>query len=438
MEKLVPFIPWLGGALAFVCLFAALRNNRRKRLIESLPTSKTAGVFIGLVELKGTAESEAPLTSYFAEVSCVHYEWVVEEHWQRTTTETSTDADGKRKTETRTESGWKSVAWGGETQSFYLKDSEGVVLVHSKGARLDPESVFSRSSTPGDPLYYGKCPAGEISDSTHQRRFTERAFRLHAPVFVVGKARERRDVVAAEIAQDDSAELFLISSQSEEKVTQGFRNAAWLWTAVGLLVLIGSLLWWDAANARALDVRTWIYASAALAYLGVFMAGWVWTVFNSLIALRNRVLQGWALVDVQLKRRHDLIPKLVQIVSGLKDHERRVQTQVATLREQLAATPPGKPGVDPQALRPTLVGLQEAYPVLKSYDAFLSLQRNLADTENRIALARDYFNSIATHHNTRLEQIPDRFVAAIGAIKPHPLLAAQDFERAAVNVEFAR
>src|ERR1044072_9676145 len=89
------YLPWLGAALALACLLFALRSGKRKRLVDNLPTSKTSGVFIGLVELKGTAESAQPLTSYLASQPCVQYQWRVEEHWSRTVTETYTDSDGK-------------------------------------------------------------------------------------------------------------------------------------------------------------------------------------------------------------------------------------------------------------------------------------------------------------------------------------------------------
>ena len=125
----VPLIPWLGGLLGLSCLFFALRAGKRKRLMDNLPTSKTTGVFIGLVELKGTAEAERPLISYLAGQSCVHYQWRVEEHWSRSVTETETDSDGKTRTRTRQESvvlrrtarrahgreqsvsGWSAVPW---------------------------------------------------------------------------------------------------------------------------------------------------------------------------------------------------------------------------------------------------------------------------------------------------------------------------------------
>ena len=121
------YSPWAGAALAFLCLYAALRANRRRRWVDDTPTSKTTGVFIGLVEVKGTAEVERPVISYLAGRSCVQYSWSVEEHWSRTVTETYRDSDGKMKTRTRHESGWTNVAGGGEQIAFYLKDDLGIV-----------------------------------------------------------------------------------------------------------------------------------------------------------------------------------------------------------------------------------------------------------------------------------------------------------------------
>jgi hypothetical protein len=107
------------------------------------------------------------------------------------------------------------------------------------------------------------------------------------------------------------------------------------------------------------------------------------------------------------------------------------------LRSQREATPPGVAGPDYQALGRRLVVLAENYPQLTASPAFLALQQQLADTEQRIALARGYYNEIATHYNTRLEVVPDRFVAAATRLQPRPLMAANDFERAPVPVSLA-
>ena len=81
------------------------------------------------------------------------------------------------------------------------------------------------------------------------------------------------------------------------------------------------------------------------------------------------------------------------------------------------------------------MAMAERYPDLKANTTFEALQKNLVDTEQRIALARGYFNDIATHYNTRLESVPEKFVALLGAMKPQALMMANDFERASVKVE---
>jgi len=183
------------------------------------------------------------------------------------------------------------------------------------------------------------------------------------------------------------------------------------------------------------DARLALYVAVAAAYLFAGFLAWVWMVFNALVDVRQRVQAAWALVDIQLKRRFDLIPNLVDCVKGYRDHEAQLQTELAALRNQLAATPPGVAGPDHGAVSNRVIAIAERYPELKANDSFLALQKSLSDTEQRIALARSYFNEIATHYNTRLEIVPEKFVAALGAMKPQPLMEANEFERAAVTVD---
>ena len=198
-----------------------------------------------------------------------------------------------------------------------------------------------------------------------------------------------------------------------------------------------AVVWRDGAQGRNLQ-RNWpLYLLPAFGFGTVVAGGWVWMVFNSLIDLRQRVRQGWAQVDVQLKRRFDLIPNLVSTVTELRDHEAKLQEHIALLRAQQVATPPGVAGPDYAACTKILVAVREAYPELTAQESFLDLQKSLVDTEHRIALARGYFNEIATHYNTRLEIIPDRFVAALGGLQPQPLMLVNDFEREAVAVSFS-
>jgi len=206
------------------------------------------------------------------------------------------------------------------------------------------------------------------------------------------------------------------------------------WIFFGLLASVGCMIGRDAALDVDPKLRVLIYAAIAFGYFFIGLLAWVWMVFNSLVDLRQRVRAAWALIDIQLKRRFDLIPNLVNCVKGFRDHEAELQTELAALRNQLNATPPGVAGPDHGAVSNVVIGIAERYPELKANDSFLALQKNLSDTEQRIALARSYFNDIAAHFNTRLETVPEKFVAALGAMKPQPLMAANDFERAAVTV----
>jgi len=435
-EHLDIWVPFAGALFALFCLIGALRSGKRRRLIDNLPTSKTTGVFMGLVEVKGTAETPQPFVAYLSQRPCVHYRWEVQEHWSRTVVERETDSDGKSRTVVRHESGWRTVASGGELGPFYLQDDCGFLLVRPEGSNIEPLSVFNRTCGRSDPYYYEKGPPGAVADSDYQRQFTEHAIPIHTPLYVLGQARERSDIVAPEIAADKNAPMFLISTRTEEEVSGGYNRSFWLVNFLGAALVAAGFWGRDAMLQLDPGVRWPIYAIAAAGYAIVAELGWLWMVYNSLIELRQRVRQAWSLVDVQLKRRHDLIPNLVSVVQGFSDYESKVQTELAALRSQLGATAPGVAGPDFSAVQNCVIALSEKYPQLKANDLFLKLQQNLIDTEQRIALARGYFNEIATHYNIRLEKIPDRFVAAMAAMKPQPLMAANDFERAPVKVDF--
>ena len=152
---------------------------------------------------------------------------------------------------------------------------------------------------------------------------------------------------------------------------------------------------------------------AAGLYLVAWTIGWFWTVFNALKSLRERTRQGKSQIEVQLKRRKDLVPSLVSTVLGLMRHEQGVQEALASLRSEAYN---GFEGVGGR-----LLALIEKYPSLKSSEVVLKLQKELADTETRIELSRAYYNDIVTFYNTRLERIPDVLVAKIARLTPQGL-----------------
>jgi hypothetical protein len=428
-------ILFVGGLAGLGCLFAAFRALRQKRLIDDVPTSKARGVFIGLVELKGTAETEAPLSSYLAGIKCVQYAWKVEEQWSKTVHETYTDAQGHVRSRTRTETGWNRVAGGEESPPFYLKDDTGVIRINPEGATINPATAFDQTCTPKDGFYFAKGPSFEIANTTHRRRFHETALPLHAMLYVMGHSRERTDVVAAELARDKSALMFLISTRTERQISTGYQRWLWFWLSLGLVLVATGAVISRIATGSTVIWPPPVYTG--LVYLAAAALVWLWTMYNSLVNLHHMTEQGWSQVDIELKRRHDLIPNLVTTVQGYRGHEAETQRLLADLRTQGEATAPGVAGPDFKGIVPALYILVESYPELKANESFLRLQQALVETEQRVALARDYFNSVATFYNTRLEIIPDRFVAALGRFRPRPLLSAADFERAPVQVHLA-
>lgn len=425
----------LGGLGALGCLVGAFRALRRKRLIDDVPTSRTQGVFIGLAELKGTAESEMPLTSYLAGTRCVQYAWQVDEHWSRTVHETYTDAKGHTHSRTRTESGWTKVAGDSQSIPFYLKDDTGVIRVVPEGATIHSITVFNETCSPNSDSYYGKGPARGVPNSTHRRRFHETALPLHTMLYVMGQARERKDVVAAEIANDKDAPMFVISTRTEKQLSTSHARWFWIWLILGLALAMGGTVGWSMLVKASIAWQPLV--AAAGGFIVALLLGWVWAVYNSLINLHHMVEQGWSQVDVQLKRRYDLIPNLLETVRGYRAYESEIQKLLAEMRTQTEATPPSVAGPDFKGIAPMLNAIVERYPELKANESFLRLQQALVDAEQRIAQARDYFNNIATFYNTRLDIIPDRFVGALARLRPRTLMAAADFERAPVQVRLA-
>jgi LemA protein len=179
-----------------------------------------------------------------------------------------------------------------------------------------------------------------------------------------------------------------------------------------------------------IDLVFWISALAVL--------GWVVYLFNALVALRNRARGAWSDVDVQLKRRHDLVDNLVETVKGYVAHERTVLEEVAAARARAEAARdagrPGAAGTAEQALLgrlPGLLALAEAYPDLKSSERFLDLQRALADLENDLQNARRYYNAVARDLNTRIQSFPDLVVARLFRFQEREFFELDDASEAA-------
>ena len=149
----------------------------------------------------------------------------------------------------------------------------------------------------------------------------------------------------------------------------------------------------------------------------VVLVLWVVGAFNGLVTLRNRAKEAWADIEVQLKRRYDLIPNLVSTVKGYATHESQAFEKVSQARSQaMQASTPAQKGEAENALSGTLKSLfaiSEAYPELKANTNFLELQRELSDTENKIQAARRFYNGMVRDLDTRIEQFPGNIIAGM-------------------------
>ena len=162
----------------------------------------------------------------------------------------------------------------------------------------------------------------------------------------------------------------------------------------------------------------------------VIIVIWLITVFNSLISLRNQTLNGWKQIDVQLKRRYDLIPNLVETVKGIMKFEQETLTRVIEARNkaisaQGIADKAVQENVLSGALR-QLFALVENYPNLKSNENVSKLQEELVSTENRIGFARQFYNDIATKFNIAQQVFPTNIIVGMFGFKPAELFEVSD------------
>ncbi len=167
-----------------------------------------------------------------------------------------------------------------------------------------------------------------------------------------------------------------------------------------------------------------------LAVIVTLLAVWAAVSFNLLVRDRNRVAQGWSDVDVQLLRRHELIPRLVEMVKGYAGYERALLSNLAVLRAQGAAEKSPRPRGEVEKSvgdgMHRLVALVEAYPDLKANENFLDLQRRLADTENQIQYARRFYNGAVNLYNNRIQQFPDLVIARMFGFRKAEFFELED------------
>jgi LemA protein len=167
-----------------------------------------------------------------------------------------------------------------------------------------------------------------------------------------------------------------------------------------------------------MTIALWVIVGIVVILIIVFVS-----IYNGLVRLRNLVKNAWAQIDVQLKRRHDLIPNLVEMVKGYMKYERETLeaiTKARTVAQQANAASPAERGKAEGELSSALnrlLAVVERYPDLKASQNFMSLQEELASTENKISFSRQFYNDSVMQYNNKTQMFPSNVVASMSGFK---------------------
>jgi hypothetical protein len=423
----------IGLGVAVLATIGAWLLDRQRRKYADRATTPAAALFAGLNLVKGRAWTAEPLASYRTSTASVWWDYQLEE--ERRHTRTVTDSQGKTRTETYTQ--WHDIEHrAGELPEFEVVDDTGSALVRLDGARTVPRQVHRDTFRKEDERgLLAKIFSGGTG-ATGKYRETERVIGFGDQVFVVGEVELDDDRFVPVVAQK-----VMVSTRTEES------HLNTLGIGVVLLVLVAVAA---AGIGTALLIRpdepthpiAW-GPGVALA-LVMLVAAWTITTYNRLRLIAQGADRAWSLIDVQLRRRHDLIPALQNCVTAHAAYEQSALVDVIEARTAVGQASPSDEAsavsdeaeVQTQALR-TILAVAEATPELTADQSFNRLQRELADTEDRIAASRTFYNDSLTLLRDRQQRFPDLFVASRVPIAHRDLIEARGFERTVPPIEHA-
>ena len=366
-----PFIVGLLGLVELIGMgvlgFIGYRKMGTKRMIENIPTSKVKGIFPGITEIVGQVQPHKTLISArYSGEAVVYCKYLL-----------------MRLTKSGKKSRWVTVESGFELNVFNVRDDTGEIPVNANGAEIHAKrTYYSRS---GNLKYY------------------EWTLRPDQEIYVLGPAVLDNPMDQnLTITASQEERHFVISDQGENSVIRQYAR-------VGLLIL-GTAL-----SCCIVAIMT-IYGGASFDPFGYFAGALVAAVFlivlniaflfNDLIFVNNWQQRGKSNLDVSLKRRADLIPNLVRVVSEALTHERDLQVTLAALRGSGGQQPVG-------AMHQRFMALLEQYPNLKGNEVIVDLNNRIVAVENQLQYARTGFNAVTQQYNSRVKQFPEIFLAKI-------------------------
>lgn len=383
----------LAGVVAFIFGF---RKVKFKRCMENIPTSPTNGAAYGVSEFKGVVdlpESADLLNGPLSRQPCVQYHYKVEEK----------RGSGKK-------SKWVTVVDERRRIPFLCRDGEGVLLIDPAGA--DVHSTHRSSQRRG------------------RMRYTETRLEHGDPLYAIGEC--GLDPVRGDrlyLRKPEEKDLpFILSNMSEARVMLRMARTGILWLDVSFagILLTALLLFGLSGSFAATD-----YLAAALA-APLFMTCVTLALhYNDLVFLRERARRNWSNIDVSLKKRSDLVPRLESVARALMDHERGLQEAVTSMRDLYGAKVARTPEGVQQYMKAEHASLQqlmfraEDYPDLKSNRQTALLMRTLILLENEISLMRNGYNDAVETYNTRIQSFPDLFFARLFHFREEQLVFAE-------------
>lgn len=172
----------------------------------------------------------------------------------------------------------------------------------------------------------------------------------------------------------------------------------------------------------------------------VLIVGYLWSLYNGLVSLKTQIEEAWSAIDVQLKRRAELIPNLVETVKGYAKHEKSIFLEVTKARSALLGAKSLEKKAEASDMLTNALGklfaVAENYPQLKANDVFLQLQKELSDTEDKVAYSRQYYNSVVNDYNIKIRTFPNTLFNEMFGFTEKEFFGATEAERKTVNVNF--
>ena len=411
--------------VTILCLLLAGWTDRRRRIYADLETIPAAAVYAGRNEVKGRAWHPRPTIAHESRIPCVVWVYSLEEEREKT----QTDAKGN-KTTTKI---WETIERKeGGRPHFELVDDSGSVRVKLDAASVSHRQLMSDTFEVDDPRSFFEKMFSFGPNRTGRYRHTETGIAIGDDVFVSGEASLRDDVVEPQI---DHGKPFLVSTRSEDS----HRNWLGFFTVFLLVVAVVTAGFAGDDVDASWGVPVFVGITVALILSGLLIS-----LYNRLQHQVQSAARAWSLIDVQLARRHDLIPRLATVAKGLADHERVLLESLSFARSSLAGQPPTEETVaraDHEAAEQTerirqLLVVIEDYPDLKTDEAMLEVQRQIADSENRIACTRGFYNDSVTLLRSQRQTFPGILVARFADRRRFALFTADGFDRTVPTIDF--